>query len=177
MSTTTASPRTLANDATIGFASWANASNAASSNNSYASVATASAITNYLKATNFDFSALPADITILGITVSVERKADDTVNDSEVKLVKAGTIQSTNKATGTAWPAADAVATYGGAADLWSGTWTRSDVTNSGFGVVIAVAGSALGQAYIDHITISIDWESNESVGSTLSTQARLLRP
>ena len=62
------------------------------------------------------------------------------MRDSEVKLVKGGVIQATNKAvTGTDWPTAGlGIASYGGAADLWGGSWTTADIKASNFGVVLA---------------------------------------
>ncbi len=39
--------------------------------------------------------------------------------DNEVRLVKAGTIVGSNKATSSLWPTSLATATYGSSADLW----------------------------------------------------------
>lgn len=57
--TETKSPGTLADDAAVGTVAWSNPSNAASSNDSYATASGAGGTTHYLKATNFGF-AIPA---------------------------------------------------------------------------------------------------------------------
>jgi len=163
------SPGTLAavNDTGTRIA-WSNPSNAASSDNSYATASglisgAGSDTTHYLKATNFGFS-IPGGATITGIKVEIERKAtqnSDLVKDNKIQLVKAGTIQSTNKATTTTWPTSDAVASYGGSSDLWSGSWTPSDINDSGFGVAIEAATknvvmSNTETASVDHIKITV---------------------
>lgn len=56
----------------------------------------------------------------------------------EVKLVKAGIIQSTNKGADITVPD-PGPAVFGGAADLWSGTWTAADLNDPNFGVIFAL--------------------------------------
>ena len=94
------SPGTMATDLSFGQVSWLNASNASTSNDAYASFTGADEVSTYLKATNFGFS-LPTGANIDGITTEVERYADQplssTVTDSRVRLVKGGTIGSTNR--------------------------------------------------------------------------------
>ena len=72
-----ASPGTLADDDTSGTETWSDPTNAAASDDSYAtnSRSGTSVQTHRLKATNFGFS-IPTGATIEGIEVSVERKAD-----------------------------------------------------------------------------------------------------
>lgn len=168
------SPGTLADDSGTGTVSWSNPSNASSSNNSYATAFFgfgAGGPSHYLKCTNFGFS-IPAEATITGITVEIEKKdatsdggTNEQARDNRVRLVKAGTIQSTDKAAGsTNWPQNDAYSTYGGSADLWSGTWTPSDINNSGFGVAISAKWEAFDPesanvtASIDHVRITINY-------------------
>lgn len=170
------SPGTLADDSGVGTLAWSNPSNAASSNNSYATAADSSGsivLTHYLKATNFGFS-LPAGAVVKGILAEVERKSSDPTNqmagDNRVRIVKGGTIQSTqDKADkddlppsggSDNWPAADAVKSYGGATDLWGLTWADTDIEASNFGVAIAAqiqAASPLTMtASIDHVKITV---------------------
>jgi hypothetical protein len=161
------SPNTVAEDAAVGTLAWTTPSNAAASDNAYATANPTGAgqVTRYLKATNFGF-AVPANATILGIVVEIERKELDAgVNaaDSEVKLVKAdGTIGTTNKAAAPEWPLADAYATYGDTDDLWGETLTPTDVNDADFGVVLSVTAthtSASPEVSVDHIRITI-WYS-----------------
>jgi hypothetical protein len=148
---------TIVNDAAVGNLAWSTVSNSGASDNSYAAYTSTSKVSDsqYLKHTNYSFS-IPADSTINGIQVAIERKAsaDGGTNsrDLRVRLVKGGTVQSAEDkaATGTDWPTTDGTASYGGASDLWSNSWTRAEVTASGFGMVLQAKGS------VDHIAITV---------------------
>lgn len=109
---------------------------------------------------------VPALATINSITITINRFNDNTatsVTDSEVKLIRAGTVESTNKATGTQYPGALATATYGG--DLWGASWLEADLNDSGFGVAFSAAiqdyapGDLFGGlARFDYVAYSIDY-------------------
>jgi hypothetical protein len=91
--------------------------------------------------------------------VEIERKESGAgaASDSRVRIVKGGTIGSTDKASGSEWPTTDTYATYGADDDLWGETWTVSDINSSGFGVAISARGLASGgTASIDHIRITV---------------------
>lgn len=152
---------TFATDATVGAIAWTAASNAQASDNSYAtSVLLLGQITNYLMATNFNFS-IPLKSTILGVTVNIERSSNtlNGTHDNSIKLVKASAISGNDKANaGLEWPTADAVATYGSATDLWGLSLTPSDINNSGFGVVMSGIADLAGTAQIDYVSITIDY-------------------
>jgi hypothetical protein len=77
-------------------------------------------------------------------------------SDARVRIVKGGTIGSTDKASGSAWPGSDAYETYGSSSDLWGETWTDSDINDSGFGMAIAASGTC--EARIDHIEITVHY-------------------
>lgn len=150
------SPGTLASDGAHGSNAWSNPSNAASSNDTYASVAT-DGTSEYLKATNFGF-AIPAGATINGIVVDIERKAAMAgVTDDRVRIVKGGTVQTEDKAAPGTWPTDDTVATYGDSSSLWGAAWTAGDINDSGFGVVLSVSVTS-DQADVDHITITVHY-------------------
>lgn len=154
---------TFISDSTLGVVAITNPSNAQLSDNSYAtSVLLITQISNYLKATNFNFN-IPSDATINGITVSVERSSNtlNGTHDSSVKLVKGGVISGNDKASGSTWPTSDAVATYGSATDLWGLTLTPSDVNDSTFGFVIAPVADLASTAQIDQITIQVDYSGS----------------
>ena len=72
------------------------------------------------------------------------------VYDESVKIVKSdgsfGTEDKANKTT--RWPSSDTYFSYGGATDLWSETWTPSDINSSNFGVAIAARSSAFGTTH-----------------------------
>jgi hypothetical protein len=95
-----------------------------------------------LLCTNFGFT-IPAGSIIQGITLTVTREGDDASwNDGEVRIVKAGVLQTVqNKAVGTAWNLSSwaASAPYGGSSDLWGVGWTAADINDSGIGAALSV--------------------------------------
>jgi hypothetical protein len=166
MASSTKSPGTFANDATVGTTVWGSLTNAGASDDAYATCTNgAAAIGRYLKSTNCGF-AIPTGATIDGIEVSVERQAADgfsaDTEDYAVRIVKGGTIGTTDKSVIGVWPATDATQTYGGAADLWGLTWTAADINASTFGFAISVeetqGKSDPSTAKIDHITITVTY-------------------
>ena len=151
------SPGTMADVDYLGSDDWVNVNNATASDNVYAT------------------------FTDNGIVAEFERKANSAagggsgarINDQEVKLVKAGTIQTTNKSAGAMWSTTEAYVSFGGVADLWSGTWTPSDINNSGFGAVIRVAGNRSDgseTASVDHIRITVYYTA--AAGGTTNVAA-----
>lgn len=157
---------TGADDSSFGNIAWVNPGNITSSNDSYAT--NSGTPQHYLKATNFGFS-VPADATINGITVEIERKkvrsnGTNTCKDARVRIVKSdGSIGTTDKAdTATDWPTTDTYKTYGGSSDLWGETWTATDINDVDFGVVLSatltVASESSCIALVDHVRITIDY-------------------
>lgn len=145
-----------------GSETWLDPTNAGRSDDAYSNAVglSSGAQTHYLRAANFGFF-VGTGATVEGIKVDIEKKASaaSSVVDAAVRLVKGGTIQTTDKAdTSTTWSTTDTVATYGGASDTWGTSWTESDINSPAFGVVISartVTGSGL-SASIDSITISV---------------------
>ena len=165
------SPSTVVNDSGYGTYAWSNPSNAASQNDTYASAqANAVGDTQYLKSTNFGFS-IPSGATINGIVVEydVYESGAGAADDQRVRIVKGGTIGTTDRQTDTAYPATDGD-TYqsrGGSTDLWGETWSDTDINASNFGVAIACNGAGNNNIYIDHVRITVHY--TESGGVTVS--------
>ena len=183
MATQTRSAGTINNDASYGTTAWVNTSNALSSNNTYSTATSSQVNSQYLKCTNFGFS-IPVGSTINGIQVNVERKSNDTsessVKDSRVRLVKGGTIQTTDKAdTTNAWATSDTVKQYGSSGDTWGDSWSSTDINASDFGMVISAYPSGFfifgvwepSVASVDHIEITIDYTPPPST----STKATII--
>lgn len=171
------SPGTAANDASIGAGAWVNSSSALSSNNAYAQFGESRAQSNYLKVTNFGFS-IPSGATIDGIVVEIERKRDAKTSskDNTLKIVQAGTPIGTNKASATAYPTTDTIATYGSSTDLWGASWTDSNINSSTFGVALSIENfpfKSANSAYVDHIRITVYYTSGGGGGGS-STNALL---
>lgn len=155
------SPGTVVSDSSVGTGAWSNPDNARASDDSYATVSLANSTSEYLKATNFGF-IIPVGSTIDGIEVKIERKSGGAGNikDSAVRIVKDGSISSTNNYDDTTtWPTSDTDKTYGASDDLWGETWSASDINSSTSGVVVSAVeviheGSVV--ASIDHIQIKV---------------------
>lgn len=154
MTTTTATPATF--DGTSGTgASWSNASNAAASDNSYATVTPIGGqktrfLTGTMGASAF---SVPVDATIDGVVVSVEMKSSgNNVDVWHVHILDTtGARCAADKATGSV-PTSDTVRTYGGAGDVWSESLTPAWINDGDFGAAIAFDNGAAGTR-----TISID--------------------
>ncbi len=162
-------PSTGANNTSIGTKTWSSTSNIVSSNNSDASAnLSRNQISNYLVATGFGF-AIPADATINGITVSIERADGNRsssvyIRDNSIMIVKGGSVTGTNHANTTAnWPTTDTSAVYGSTTDLWGATWSPADINASNFGVALSAIGYASSStstetAYVDNIRITVTY-------------------
>lgn len=136
---------TGANDASYGTHAWSNPTRITSNDGSLASTTLISGSTNYLKATNFNFSTLiPAGSTITGIAVSweIDDGNDQICADDRVRIVKGGVIGSTDlgRGAGVNWPTIQTLITFGGDGELWGETWTVSDIESATFGAVISAA-------------------------------------
>lgn len=137
------------------------------SDNTYASY---DILTNNLtyQATNFGFS-IPTGSTIDGILFEIERKSlyGDSITDSVVKVIKAnGTLGSTSKHTGTSWASSDQYDSFGGAADLWSETWTAEDINDADFGIAFASFGYE-SSPRIDHIRCTVYYTAGGGSANT----------
>jgi hypothetical protein len=154
-------------DAVLGALAWSNPTYAEADDGSSATAATTSATdvqTHYLRALDYGAS-IPADATINGITVRVDRyRQVGLVSDASLRLFRGGGAVGDDKAAlGTSWPwLGYAVATYGGAADLWGEAWTPGDINGADFGVGLSayVRGNkgATGTAYVDVISVEVTY-------------------
>ena len=142
-----------------------------SSNDSYATAAFANNgdASNFLKCTGFGFS-IPSGSTIVGIEVDWEdsNTSGGTVQDNAARLVKGGTIGSTDRSSGTAWPNGDTLIVHGGVTDLWGDTWTAADINSSNFGAALSAFQNSGG-----YRTGQVDSVSVHSVGSRVHVDGR----
>lgn len=176
------SPGTMANDSSVGTKAWSNMDSAKISDNAYAATASilGVATSNYLKATDFGF-AIPEGSTINGITVEVEKAMTGatSISDNAVRIVKGGTIGSTEMKAAGDWPTTDAYTTYGSSSSLWGETWTANEINGIAFGFVL----SAVATGYpgivprVDHIRITVNYTATEcaSVYSSFMDLARTI--
>lgn len=165
-------PTSGVNDSSIGVTAWTSPSNVTASDNTRATVTLAknSGVSQAIKATGFGF-AIPADAEINGIQVEWETSEGGTaaaggIHDNAVRLVRAGTIEATDRSNTTFWaaPASEAFVTYGGATDLWGAAWTAADINDANFGAAISAknvkvsGGGANESANVDAVRITVTY-------------------
>ncbi len=166
-----------------GTKTWTNPSDAqgsANGINAY-SLSMGPETSEYLKCTGY-YSSIPATASITGISVTVRRYASGAqVKDSEVHLVKGGTILSDDRADPANWSSPgpgyeDKV--YGSASDLWGTTWTPSDF-NSTFGVALSARNTSLlnRTPYVDNISVTISYNENMMNGLNKDTTQHATLP
>lgn len=157
----TNNPAACSDNASTGTVTWVSPGNAVSSNNVFATAGLSGGITaHYLMATGFSFS-IPTNAVVDGITASVRRKSSGgTLRDVSVRIVKAGSITGSNKASAATWPTTVAYASYGGVTDLWGTAWTPQDINSNRFGFVVSVKNAAGGNrtASIDHMRLAVTY-------------------
>lgn len=152
-------PTAGTDDSSFGTTAWSNPGNITASDNTYATINAANGVdSHYLSGTGFGF-AIPSNATITGIKLEIERKGVCTgcVMDKRVRLIKAGTVGSTDKSSGAGWDISEQFITYGGAADLWATTWSAADINDAAFGAVVATNPIASGTTgSVDSFRITI---------------------
>lgn len=117
-----------------------------------------------LKATGFDFSSIPDNATILGVTVRVNawyRSGQGTGSIDLVQLLDTAKAKGgTNKAGPTVLTTVNStVITYGSGTDLWGLALTPAWVKSSNFGVALGVLSTAANtDVDVDYITIEISY-------------------
>lgn len=162
-------PSTAVEDTGVGAFSWSNYGNVTADDTSYTTYShnnLSTRQTYFIKATGFGH-AIPAGATIDGIEQVWSRwmstgnvGGGDRARDAAVRTVKGGTVQSGDKAdTAANWPTSQAARTYGGAADLWSGTWTTADINGSGYGAALSVnltCAAVVPTASVDYVTSTV---------------------
>ncbi len=131
---------TASSDATAGTVAWTSPTNANTSNSVRATAALTAVNTNsrYLKGVGFGF-AIPASAVIVGIQVEVNVLigAGTTATDTEMKLVKAGTIGATDRSSSVVYTTAATNIMHGSPTDLWGDTWTPTDINDANFGCAL----------------------------------------
>lgn len=167
-------------------ASWSAVSNAFASDNSYtnASLSSNGDFTDHLIISDFGFNLSASDI-VLGIEVEIERFGDK-VKDNQVRIVKSGTVGSTDKSATANWPNTDpnTYRLYGANNDLWGETWLATDINAANFGVAISArrvgGGGGLATPQVDHVRITIHFETllpvqiTQFEAQTVSRQVKL---
>src|SRR5262249_12739040 len=101
---------------TLAGQSWTSPGNVFSNNATYATVSVDGQNSRYITCTNFNFS-ITSGSTINGIVVGLDRKSSSTNNggssDFRMRVIKGGTIGSTDRSTSTTYPTTDTYEDHG----------------------------------------------------------------
>lgn len=154
------SPSSGANDASIGNTAWVSPGNITTSNDVWATavLATDTAVSNWLVATNFGFS-VPSDAFINGVVVEWEQSSTaNHILDYKVQLVKAGVPLGNSLAKAVVWKTTDKYSLYGDGDTLWGLSLTPADVNATNFGAAISATAdpAETDTAQVDHCRITI---------------------
>jgi len=176
LNTTATYASTCVNQTAIGTVAWTTPANATANDATYATVALSNnAQSNYLVATGFGFN-IPSGATITGIIVEWEKKASSTSTnnkDNAIRIVKNGTIGTTDKSNTTAWGnVSDVYTSYGSSTDLWGETWTAADINASTFGAVLSVkrTSTTSNTLSVDAVRITVYYNSTTSITVTFGS-------
>lgn len=168
-------PSANSEDTSAGTISIPNKANAYTSNDVYAGPA-GNGTTYWGIWTGFGITSsdVPNDATINGILFEVEasRNNINSGNITAMRPVKAGVLAGTDQGP-TTLTTTDTYYNYGGASSLLGTTWTPSDIQNSGFGIAMQINGTAMGQARIDHIRVTIYYTAAAG-GVTVQTSKKI---
>jgi RHS repeat-associated protein len=133
-------------DAGGSYAVWGNANGITLNNvNSAASVTIYKTalvqLSNFLKATNFNFNLPTTTTSINGIQVSITRSGNpaNDLSDAAVDILKGGSPTGTNHSQNVNYGTSYSTATYGGSTDTWGSTWAYTDINSNAFGVQLQV--------------------------------------
>lgn len=168
-------------DDTVGAAPWVNANKIIADDATDTSVSLPNgAISEYLKATNFDFTGtnLANADTIEGIEVRIERGQSSTgIVDTTIKMVNtAGSIVGENKSATAAWGTYPDVVSWGGTSDTWGNSFTGEDALNSNFGVVFNATSTAVTSvASVDYIAIKLHYSRKFITEGTGTVGTRII--
>lgn len=158
--------RTGTNVMGVGTIAWANPDRITGQDSLYASANFSSVQqTNYLEASNFDFSSIPAGSTINGIVVTINRFQSGTysaITDKVISLILEGSLIGTGKVPpGGSWsPIMPTPVSFGGSSDLWGTSVTLANIQDSTFGVVLSIngAGGLTNVGFVDYISMTITY-------------------
>ena len=155
-STSFTSPTTATNDTGVGTTAWTITSV------TNCTCAVDKTTSNYLEMTGYGFG-IPTASSVSGIEVTVTcSNSGSGVSTLNAQLLLAGSIAGTSKSASPI-----ATTTFGGASDLWGGTWSEAQVEGSGFGVAIWVTGGSNGSTVtITGATIKIHYTTAGGSGA-----------
>lgn len=175
MASITASPASVVQGSAPSGPGWSNPGNATTNNDSFAVVVIdAELSTQYLEATNFDFSSIPVGATIDGILTTVYGKVADGVGGlGEAAYYRAGGgdwFNLTDDFT-VGFTASETAITAGWPTELAGQVWTRSDILDSSFGVRFWATSNGVDTAIVSVDSISLTVYFTPSGGTAVANK------
>ncbi|TDD99603.1 T9SS sorting signal type C domain-containing protein [Flavobacterium cellulosilyticum] len=158
---------------------WDNPTNVYNNDNNFASSTIKSNSSAILSATNFDFSAIPDNASIITVQVAIGRKASKTncIRDNSLFLIVGGVSEGINMAdNSTYWPTSNSSSFYSYSPNNWGfPSLTVAQIKASNFGVAFSAKESTKSSktASLDYISVeitytvpgSLDWYTASSGG------------
>lgn len=145
------------NNAGIGATAWTTPENVVSDNATDATC-NAPASSQYLVARTFDFSSIPNDAIITGITVRAEASEHSAGTESlnaQLQDESGALFGSSQAQTISGTP--KAVYTYGGTTDVWGATLTPAIVKDADFGVRLWF--TTAHDVRVDYVTMAVEYQ------------------
>lgn len=145
------------NNAGIGATAWTNPGTITLDNATDATC-NAAASSQYLVARSFDFSSIPDDAVIVGITVRAEASEHSTGTESLFAQLQneSGTLVGSSQSQNVSGTG-KTVYTYGGTADVWGATLTPAIVKDADFGVRFWFTSAH--DVRVDFVTMAVEYE------------------
>ncbi len=150
----------------IGKSSWApTPTTNVNLNDTLYATTTLTGTSNYLQCSAYGFT-IPANATIVGVVVNVQRKSSRTsrTTDGAMRLVKAGVIGTVDRSTATTYTTVDVAEPHGTATDLWGTTWTPADINAANFGAAFATKATKKRTVSVNHMPISVTYSVPSNV-------------
>ena len=129
---------------------------------------------DWLFASGYDFSEIPAFSEIVGIEVEIEVYSSDTgetnVYDELIQLCQSASAVGTNQGLTEIVSSAWETKAYGSATNTWGASLTRDDVVDSGFGVGFVynnISTASTYTAYVNTARIRIHYNAGETIYDT----------
>lgn len=147
-----------ADDSSVGSFAWTNPNNIVTDDRDFARANLVTVQhTHYLVGSAFGFT-IPSGATIDGIVCEINRHANQLTRafDERVRIVKGGTIGSTDRSNAGSWPNTNTYQSYGSSSDQWGESWSYSDINASNFGLAFMAQSTNSVALFVYHFRITV---------------------
>jgi hypothetical protein len=105
---------------------------------------------------------VPDDAVVRGLSVDIRHAGGSSIADDAVQLHVGGEVRSANRSSPQLWAQDLEWVSYGGADDLWGGTWQATVLNDPIFGVGLSVLfteNSGNTRAYVDQVRLTVHYD------------------